>query len=119
MRTRVVVYWAYLGALVAVSASALSLVAASLLSDVTAGGFIQIAAGVEVAAVGICLATNWRNSARRLRAKQRLDRRSNGDVFSWFCRDTQLWWRVNGVVMLGIGLSLIAVGLFTVQRYHA
>jgi hypothetical protein len=119
MRARVVVYWAYLAALGAVSASALSLVAASLLSHATAGGVIQVAAGIEVAAVGVCLATNWRNSARRLRAKQRLDRRGNGDVFSWFCRDTQRWWRINGVVMMGIGLSLVALGLFTVQRYHA
>jgi hypothetical protein len=118
MRARVVVYWAYLGALGAISASALGLVAASLLSHVTAGGVVQVAAGVEVAVVGVCLATNWRNSARRLRAKQRLDRRRNGDVFSWFCRDTQRWWRINGVVLMAVGISLIALGLFTVRRYH-
>jgi hypothetical protein len=118
MRARVVVYWAYLGALGAVSLSALGLVAAALLSHETIGGVIQITAGVEVLIVGVCLATNWRNSARRLRAKQRLDRRGNGELFAWFCRDTQLWWRVNGLVMTSVGLSLIALGLFTVQRYH-
>jgi hypothetical protein len=117
MRVRAVVYWGYLGALVAGAVCILGLVAASLLGHTTAGGALQIAAGVELAVVGGCVGFDWRNSARRLRARQRLDRRRRGDVFGWFCRDTKRWWRVNGVVMAGAGFFLIAVGIFTVRGY--
>jgi hypothetical protein len=117
MRFRSAVYWGYLGALGACAASALGLVAASLLGHTTAGGTLQIAAGLELAAVGACVAFNWRNSARRLRARQRLDRRQRGDVFRWFCRDTKRWWRINGVVVMVGGFLLIALGIFTVRGY--
>jgi len=67
--------------------------------------------------VGACVAFNWRHSARRLRARQRLDRRKHGDVFRWFCRDTKRWWQINGIVVMAGGFLLIAVGIFTVRGY--
>jgi hypothetical protein len=118
MRVRAVVYWGYLGALGACATCALGLVAASLVGHTTAGGALQIAAGLELAAVGVCLAFNWQNSARRLRARQRVDRRKRGDVFRWFCRDTKRWWRINGVLMTSAGFALIAFGIFTVRGYN-
>jgi hypothetical protein len=118
MRVRAVVYWGYFAALGACAACVLGLVAASLLRHTTAGGALQIAAGVELAAVGACVAFNWQNSVRRLRARQRLDRRKRGDVFGWFCRDTKRWWRINGVVMTSAGLLLIVVGIFTARGYN-
>jgi hypothetical protein len=116
MRFRIVVYWGYLGALVAGAASALG-TAASVMGHRVAGGNLQIAAGAELAVVGACVAFNWRNSARRLRARQRLDRQKHGNVFRWFCRDTKRWWCINGVVLAALGLLLVGLGIFHVRGY--
>jgi hypothetical protein len=117
MRIPVLVYWGYLGTLTAYAVCFVG-VQAALRGTTLAGGAFQVAAGVELAAVGACLALNWRNSSRRLRARQRLDRRKRGNIFGWFCRDTVRWWRINGVILVCAGFVLVAIGIVTMRGFN-
>lgn len=76
---------------------------------------VDMLCGLQIALSGCLVASDWRGSASRLRARQRLERRRHGPVLGWLCRDTRTWWRVSGLVVACAGAALVGIGGFLIS----